>query len=206
MAAEHGEREAVISDDERISYRELRRRVDRLAHHLLRLGLRPPERIVVQLPNVLEFIYLYYACAKVGVLPVMALPAHRYAEISYLAEFSEAAAYAIPASFRGYDYPQLARQVRQAIPGVRHILVAGNGVPEDMVSLTGLLTDPVEASASEPERLQALRPDPAEVVLFLLSGGTTGLPKLIPRTHDDYAYNSRATQQSTKSPRVRPSQ
>ena len=70
----------------------------------------------MQLPNVPEFIYLYYACAKVGVLPVMALPAHRYAEISYLAAFSEAAAYAIRARFRGYDYQQLARQVRQAVP------------------------------------------------------------------------------------------
>jgi 2,3-dihydroxybenzoate-AMP ligase len=192
-AAAYGGREAIISGDERISYRELQRRVDRLAHHLLRLGLRPPERLVMQLPNVPEFIYLYYACAKVGVLPVMALPAHRYAEISYLAAFSEAAAYAIPASFRGYDYQPLARQVRQAVPGVRHILVAGTGTPEDMVSVAALLADPIEASPPGPERLQALRPDPGEVALFLLSGGTTGLPKLIPRTHDDYVYNARAS-------------
>jgi 2,3-dihydroxybenzoate-AMP ligase len=122
----------------------------------------------VQLPNVPEFIYLYYACAKVGVLPVMALPAHRYAEISYLAVFAEVAAYAIPASFRGYDYPQLARQVCQAVPGVRHVLVAGNGTPEGMVSVTALLAEPIEVSTPGPERLQAFRPDLAEVALFLL--------------------------------------
>ena len=192
-AAEYGERAAIVSGDDRISYRELQRRVDRLALHLVRLGLRAPERIVVQLPNVPEFIYLYYACAKIGVLPVMALPAHRYAEISYLAEFSEAVAYAVPASFRGYDYLQLAREVSQSVPGLRHILVAGDGASEDTVSLSGSLSDPVEASASELAQLQALRRDPSEVALFLLSGGTTGLPKLIPRTHDDYAYNSRAS-------------
>src|SRR5206468_1543395 len=60
-------------------------------------------------------------------------------------------------------------------------------------SLAALLADPIEASTPGPERLQAIRPEPSEVALFLLSGGTTGLPKLIPRTHDDYAYNSRAS-------------
>jgi 2,3-dihydroxybenzoate-AMP ligase len=192
-AAAYGQREAIVSGEQRISYSELQRRVDRLAHHLLSLGLRPPERIVVQLPNVPEFIYLYYACAKIGVLPVMAFPAHRFAEISYLAQFSDAAAYAIPSVFRGYDYRPLAQQVRQATPCLRHVLVAGEGVPEDMVSLAELLTSPAPAAVPEPERLTMWRPDPADVALFLLSGGTTGLPKLIPRTHDDYAYNSRVS-------------
>ena len=191
-AAEYGERVAIVSGDECVSYRELRRRVDRLALHLLRLGLRPSERMVVQLPNVPEFVYLYYACARIGVLPVMALPAHRYAEISYLVEHSEAAAYAIPATFRGYDYRDLAGEVRRAAPGLREVLVAGDGGPEGTVSLAELLADPIE-TREPPSRLAEHRPDPADVALFLLSGGTTGLPKLIPRTHDDYAYNSRAS-------------
>src|SRR5262249_3150233 len=33
--------------------------------------------------------------------------------------------------------------------------------------------------------------DPADPAVFQLSGGTTGVPKLIPRTHNDYAYNSK---------------
>lgn len=191
-AAEWSEREAIVSGQERVTYRELARRVDRLALHLDRLGLRAPERIVVQLPNIPEFIYLYYACARIGLLPVMALPPHRFAEISYLAQFSEAAAYAIPAAFRGFDYQQLAREVRQVAPGLRHVLVAGAPVEPGHVALADLLADPIETRAPR-ERLASLRPDPSDVALFLLSGGTTGLPKLIPRTHDDYAYNSRAS-------------
>jgi 2,3-dihydroxybenzoate-AMP ligase len=113
--------------------------------------------------------------------------------MSSLAQFSDAAAYAAPTVFRGYDYRQLARQVRQATPSLRHVLVAGEGAPEDMVSLAQLLTSPADASFFGPEQLKMMRPDPADVALFLLSGGTTGLPKLIPRTHDDYACNSRAS-------------
>jgi 2,3-dihydroxybenzoate-AMP ligase len=193
-AAEHGDRVAIVHRDERVTYRELGRRVDRLAQHLLGLGLRPPERVVVQLPNVPQFIYLYYACARIGLLPVMALPAHRQAEIAYLAEFSEAAAYAIPGAARGFDYRGLAREVRAAVPALRHVLVAGDdGASDDgTVSLDELLADPIEARET-PQTLAALRPDPADVALFLLSGGTTGLPKLVPRTHGDYAYNSRAS-------------
>lgn len=181
-AEAHGEREAVVGGGERITYRDLQTRVDRLAGHLLRLGLRPGERIVVQLPNGPEFVDLYFACARVGLLPVMALPAHRFAEISYLARFAAAAAYAVPSSFRGFDYRGLAEEVRAAAPSVRTVLT--------VELLRELVAEPL---GNEADLLEGVpRPDPGDVALFLLSGGTTGLPKLIPRTHDDYAYGSRA--------------
>src|SRR5438128_8702657 len=72
-----GERVALISGIQSITYLDLKRRVDRLALHLLRLGMRPGDRIVVHLNNTPDFVYLYYACAKTSVLPVMALLPHR---------------------------------------------------------------------------------------------------------------------------------
>jgi 2,3-dihydroxybenzoate-AMP ligase len=184
----HGERIALVHDDERISYRDLGQRVQRLASGLLALGLRPGDRIILQLNTVPEFVYLYYACATIGVIPVMALPQHRFAEISYLAEFTDASAYAAPADFKGFDYRSLGRDVRRTVPGVHHLLIAGDTSDDpDCVSLESLVTDRRDAQVA-PER-----PDPSDVALFLLSGGTTGLPKLIPRTHNDYEYNSRAS-------------
>jgi 2,3-dihydroxybenzoate-AMP ligase len=191
-AERFGEREALVSGKLRISYGELKRRVDRLALHLLRLGLRPRDRVVVHLNNTDQFVYVYYACAKTGVLPVMALLSHRFSEIRYLAEFSEAVAYVVPTTIRGFDYQQLARGVRETVPGLRHVLVAGSDADSDLVSLDGLLDDPIE-NREPASRLADVRPDPSDVALFLLSGGTTGLPKLIPRTHNDYEYNSRAS-------------
>ena len=187
----YGDRVALISATQRVTYVELRRRIDRLALHLLRLGLRPTDRMVIQLGNVPEFVYLYYACARVGVLPVMTLPPHRFAEISYLADFSGAVAYAAPARIKGFDYRQLARELRQAVPALAHVLIAGEAAGA-MVSFDELLADPIQ-EREPPERLATVRPDPSDVALFLLSGSTTGLPKLIPRTHNDYEYNSRAS-------------
>src|SRR5690606_4599430 len=117
--------------------------------------------------NIPEFLYLYYACARIGLLPVLALPPHRWSEISYLARFSEAAAYVVPATFRGFDYRQLAREVRQAERGLRLVLVAGPAGGDGQVSLDELLRDPIE-ERQPAEVLAALRPDPSDVALFLL--------------------------------------
>src|SRR5438128_9541634 len=102
--------------------------------------------MVVQLNNIPEFVYLYYACATVGVLPVMALPPHRFAEISYLTGFSGAVAYALPSTFRGFDYRPLARSIEQTVPSVKHFLVLGEVDPswQGAVSFADLLADPIE--------------------------------------------------------------
>jgi 2,3-dihydroxybenzoate-AMP ligase len=61
-----------------------------------------------------------------------------------------------------------------------------------MTRLGDLLADPIEARRPVGD-LAKLRPDPSAPAVFQLSGGTTGLPKVIPRTHDDYRYNSLAS-------------
>ena len=189
--AKFGPREAVVDDSgTRYTYDDLGRLSDRLALQLLELGLEPKDRILVQLLNVSDFVVFYFASAKAGVIPVMALPQHRLHEMGFFAELTQARAYALPSRVKGYDYTELAEQVRQKVPSVQKVLVHGDDVPAGYISLKRLLADPIEERVSK-TRLQQVRPDPDEVALFLLSGGTTGLPKLIPRTHNDYIYNSK---------------
>ena len=189
-AARSGDRVAVVDGERRVTYAELAERVDRLAAALVDLGLAPQDRMVVQLPNVLEFVELTLACFRTGVLPVMALPPHREHEIAYLVDHAEAVAYAIPARLRGFDHQQLARNVRAKSPGLRHVLVVGGDEAVDP-AFTDLPAARDDAPAADPAALDRRRLAPSDVALFLLSGGTTGLPKLIPRTSDDYAYNLR---------------
>ena len=146
-------------------------------------------RIVVQLPNCWPFVVLTLACLRAGIVPVMALPAHRRHELAYLCEHSEARALAVPDVLRGFDHQQMAEELLAASPTLEHILVAGQDVRHQ--DLTALCAEPegeVRRTAPDP-------PDPAGVAVFLLSGGTTGLPKLIARTHNDYSYNARASAQ-----------
>jgi 2,3-dihydroxybenzoate-AMP ligase len=181
-AARDPHRVALVAPGGRWTYRELDERADRVAAGLAGLGIRPGDRVVVQLPNGPDFPVVSVALFRLGALPVYALPSHRRAEIGYLCQHAEAVAFITSDVRQGFDYRLMARQVRDDVPGLRHVVVAGQ--PGGFLPLAELETAPARD-------LPAPRPD--LVAFFLLSGGTTGMPKLIPRTHDDYAYQLRAT-------------
>jgi 2,3-dihydroxybenzoate-AMP ligase len=189
--AANAERTAVVDGERRLTYRDLGALVDRFALHLAERGVAGGARAIFQLPNVLEFVVAYFACLKVGAIPVACLPAHRHAEIGYLARFTEATAWLLPSELRGFDYVGMAAELRETLPSLREVLVLGDRVERGMTRIGDLLADPIEDRRA-PASLAALRPRPEGPAVFQLSGGTTGLPKVIPRTHDDYHYNSLA--------------
>ena len=180
-------RTALIAGSEHVTYRELAGRVERLASHFLELGLRPLDRVVVQLPNVPEFVSVYFALQRVGAIPVMALPPHRYREIKYYVELTEAVAYVIPDRAGDFAFVELARRITSECRSLRHVVVAGEA-PPGMVSLTTCLSTESRVPASA---LSDVTIDPMDPAVLQLSGGTTGVPKLIPRLHNDYVYNSK---------------
>src|SRR5256714_4654681 len=186
VAAARPDATALVDGTTRISYGSLLARADALAARLARLGLRPGDRIVVQLPNGWPFVVLTLACLRAGIVPVMALPAHRRHELAYLCEHSGARALAVPDVLRGFDHQQMAEELLAGSATLAHILVVGQDVRHQ--DLTALCAEPDAGAVPAP-----VPPDPAGVAVFLLSGGTTGLPKLIARTHNDYSYNARAS-------------
>ena len=176
----------------RLRHAELAERVDAAAARLRALGLRPGDRILVQLPNGWEFVVLTMACLRAGVVPVMALPAHRRGELTHLARHAEVAAIAVPDRLGDFDHQKLAHDLATELDGLRHVLVAGDELVAGSVDLRALCA-PSEHPDDDRVASAGAPPASAEVAVFLLSGGTTGLPKLIARTHDDYAYNARAS-------------
>src|SRR5712672_1390825 len=181
----YAERIAFIDRDARVTYSEVDDVSDRLALNLLEAGLAPLDRVVVQLPNVIEFVFLYFALQKIGCIPIAALATHRFLEVSQFAKLSGAAACVTPDRYGDFDFREMVRRVRNETPSVRLGIVLGEA-PAGFLSLADLISrDPKK----RPEDLRALKIDPTDPAIFQLSGGTTGVPKLIPRTH--YAYNSR---------------
>ena len=179
--ASHGDRVAMVSGDERVTYSQLAERVDRLALRLLDLGVIPLDRWVVQLPNIPEFVYLYFALERLGAIPIMALAGHRWNEINAFFELSGATGYAVGETLGDFDSRQLIAQIREAHPGVRTIL----GIENIREMLRRI--EPLNARL-----LDTVQVDPDEPCILQLSGGTTGVPKLIPRTNNDYVYNTKA--------------
>ena len=178
---------AAADSSRSLTYSQILLEAGRLAALLSRNGIARDDRIVVQLPNCVEFATLTIACLEIGAIPVMALPAFRKAELEYLLSFSDATALAIAPEYRGFDHAALARELRSRLPVLKCIFSTS---PAD-----GCIS--MREESGRARAIGSSSGDPFDVALFLLSGGTTGMPKLVPRTHADYLYNARESAAAT---------
>jgi 2,3-dihydroxybenzoate-AMP ligase len=184
------DRVAIVDDSETLTYAQLADRSERVARALVDLGLRPGDRIVLQLPNVALFASLYIALQHIGVIPVMALPSHRFREVEQFVRLSGAVALVSPAAARDTDFRAIFRRVAALHPSLRLHIVHGTDEGSEALRLESLHAgEPRTTTAELAELRQAI--DPEDPAVFQLSGGTTGIPKLIPRSHNDYAFNSK---------------
>ncbi|MFK3650826.1 (2,3-dihydroxybenzoyl)adenylate synthase [Lysobacter enzymogenes] len=178
-AQAHPERIAIVCAQRRWSYAEFDRRARRFAAGLRRIGVGPRDRVLLQLPNIGEHYLACHALFLLGALPVFALPAHRRAEIGYFVGHTQARACVIADREGGFDYRAMIREVRAEHDCLSDVIVIGEA--EEFHSFDDLLDEPLQGDG----------PDAGEVAFLQLSGGSTGVPKLIPRTHDDYLYSVR---------------
>ncbi|GHK07390.1 2,3-dihydroxybenzoate-AMP ligase [Escherichia coli] len=178
-AARYASRIAVVDAKGSLTYSALDAQVDELAAGLSSLGLRSGEHVIVQLPNDNAFVTLLFALLRLGVIPVLAMPSQRALDIDALIELAQPVAYVI----HGENHAELARQMAHKHACLRHVLVAGETMSDDFTPLFSL----------HGERQAWPQPDVSTTALLLLSGGTTGTPKLIPRRHADYSYNFSAS-------------
>jgi 2,3-dihydroxybenzoate-AMP ligase len=192
--AKYADKIAIIDGDRRLTYGELDAVSTNLALNLLDLGLKPLDRVVPQLSNTLEFPILYFALQKIGCIPIASLVMHRYAEISQFVQLSGAVACITPHMHRDFSFTDMVTRVRDENETLKFGIVLGDA-PEGFASLTDLIETPATRPASD---LDEIHIDPTDPAMFQLSGGTTGIPKLIPRTHNDYAYNSRTASEVTE--------
>ncbi|MEE8473656.1 MAG: AMP-binding protein [Dehalococcoidia bacterium] len=182
------DRVAIVDETSRVTYGELGSITHRLSLAMLELGVKKEDRVLLQLPNWAEFFYFYFGLMKFGAIPVMAIPHLRSVELGHLMGLTDPVAMAIPPSYRGFDYIALAEELRRQFPKLAHIIVVRGQAPPGMHSLDDLLGK-VEAANYPPNYLDRLKPDPDDVAFILHTGGTTGLPKGVCRTHNDFLSN-----------------
>ena len=182
-------KEALVDDRVRLSYSELRERVDELAVGFIKLGIEKGDTVLLQLPNWAEYVYSYFALQKIGSVPVLLISGYRQLEVSHLCQLTEARAWIVPDVYRKTDYTSFMGEVKEANPQLDYIIsvrVAGEN-DRFTTSLESLMNR--ELTAQDKQDLAARRPLPNDLAHILPSGGTTGLPKGIPRTHNNYICN-----------------
>ncbi|MDT7619030.1 MAG: hypothetical protein QOF00_6477 [Pseudonocardiales bacterium] len=182
VAQAHPDRLAVAGLDSRLSFRELDARTDVLAAGLAELGLEPGDPVLFQVTNRVGSVVAWYGVLKAGLVPVCTLAAHRGHEIGAISRRVGAVAHLVEAGMRGFDLVGFAHDQQVGHPTLRHVLVL------DELETLGADVDPATARKVVDGIQQGIDPD--DVAVFQLSGGTTGVPKVIPRLHAEYWYNA----------------
>ncbi|MCX5009805.1 AMP-binding protein [Streptomyces sp. NBC_00555] len=194
-ALQYGPRTALVHGGTRFTYAHLNRRVDRMAAGFRLRGLRAGQRVVVQLPNVPEFVISVFALMRAGAVPVFCPISHRASEVSQLVQVTQAVGYVGPSAYQGFDHTAMTADIAARGPFLRRVFTLE--APGSSSPYGGLTTDPAGCQYSPLGSIDA-PPEPAlaqsadQVAFFLLSGGTAEALQLIPRTHNDYAYQARA--------------
>jgi 2,3-dihydroxybenzoate-AMP ligase len=180
---------ALVAARVRLTRAELRQRIDRLAAAFIGLGIEVGETVLLQLPNWCEFIYSYFALQKIGAVPVLLISGYERMEVSHLCRLTESTVWIVPQIYRNRDYTPCIKAVREDNPQLRHVISVRPERPDEnfSASLEDLMAGAADAGAQN--QIAKRCPDPTAVAHILPSGGTTGLPKAIPRTHDDYLCN-----------------
>ncbi|AQG98811.1 2,3-dihydroxybenzoate-AMP ligase [Burkholderia sp. KK1] len=183
-AARMPERPAYISDEATITFAELDARSERLGAALIETGLVPGDRAIFQMGTTIDTAVALMGAYKAGIVPVCAVPQYREVEIGQLAAQSEPRGYFVQADFSAFDLVGFARQMFGRIASLEHLIVArGKGEAGDH-AIDALIESMPLARARA--LLADIRIGSEDVLSFQLSGGTTGVPKIIPRFHAEY--------------------
>ena len=198
--AQHAQRIAISGPEGDTTYAALDALTDRIAAGFIGMGLAPLDRVVFQMGNCAEVLHCFIASLKAGLIPVCTLAPHREREIGYLANHAKAVMHIVRGDDPRFDEVAFAQKMQAEVSSLK-IIVQTRGVEKPgAVQLSKLiakndLSTPASGQKDSKNSLAAVKSaahDPFQVAVFQLSGGTSGVPKIIPRFHNDYVCMMRA--------------
>jgi 2,3-dihydroxybenzoate-AMP ligase len=180
----HPDKEAFVDGKTRLTYGEAREKANKLAVGLMDLGIQPLDRVLVQLPNWNEFVFAYFALQKIGAIVVLLIDRYRQLEINHLIGLTGATGWIVASRYRKTDYIPIIRDVLKEHPEVKNVVTVRGDEELPPFSRLERLIEAAELTKENMARLEARRPDPMQVAHMGPTGGTTGTPKIVPRTHN----------------------
>jgi non-ribosomal peptide synthetase component E (peptide arylation enzyme) len=172
-AEAHPDREVFADANGRITYGELKNKVERCAQFLHSIGITRGDVVTIQLPNRITFPIVFFSLELIGAVANKVNPDFRSRELDYILKFSNSRAVVCPREFKGFDYVAMAKSLQASIPGLTHVIISG-GAPEGTFDLDkGIANSPPLAAEHR------VRMDPNEVYRMAFTSGTTGDPKCV---------------------------
>ena len=196
VAEKYPDKEAFVDNKVRLTFTQLRETINRLAANLVELGIVKGDRVLLQLPNWSEFLFSFYALQKIGAPAVLMLPRHGLREIDHFSRMTKAKAWIMPENYHKTNYIPMIVQALKSNPTLKHIIIVRGRENSSFISFDKLL------NGRTPDRKPQIignGPETSDVAFIMPTGGTTGLPKAVPRTQNsaicDAWYRTEAREQ-----------
>lgn len=193
--AQSPEKVALIDDATQLTFAQFQEKVDRFAIALLNLDIKKHDRVLLQLPTRHEYLVAFHAMQRIGAIPVPAVTRNEYQEIAHVIKLTEPVAWIVPIKETFRNFLPLIDRVCSDETSLKHLIVLDDGeeLPENALSMAKLIAD-VKLSDYPKDYLKQFRPDPNDIAVILTTGGTTGMPKGVPRTHNSFLGKVRCLQ------------
>jgi non-ribosomal peptide synthetase component E (peptide arylation enzyme) len=182
QARRHPDREVFSDAMGRITYGALKDKVERCAEFLRRIGIKRGDVVTIQLPNRIDFPIVFFSLELIGAVANKVNPDFRARELEYILKFSNSRAFVCPREFKSFDYVAMAKTLKQTVPGLEHVIVAGGGAEGTHDLDQGLRECPPIAEQ------HSVNADPDAIFRMAFTSGTTGDPKCVLHSFNSTLY------------------
>lgn len=181
----------TLGEPKSLSYRELRDQVELLSACFLANGLVKDDIISFQIPNIVETVALFFACARIGLIANPIPAQYRPHEILQVMPFIGSKAFVSLSSISGFDHVAMINDIRNEIPTLETVFAWGSNDIEGVISLDNLEPGP-EVAALVETYLDSISIDANDIFTICLTSGTEARPKCVPRSHNHWLVNGNA--------------
>lgn len=165
---------AIVDDRKKITYLQLDETTDRAAAFFCSLGIKKKDYVLIQLSNTISFAVACFGLFKMGAVPVLLYPALREKEIKTIIERVKPTAYITMNDTPDFKFKTMAKTLMLQNKCIYNLIT------DTMLNNIGTNFNFKSFAFSDAKY--------SDTALLLLSGGSTGIPKLISRTHADHYY------------------
>ena len=164
----HSKKTAIVDGRTHITYTDLGIQVNHYSSYFLQKGIRKGNKVVIQLNNTKEYVFSILALIQIGAIPVLTNYALRDKEVTGIIERSEAIAYVYSKEILGYSYKSMAERIKKRNRELLFIISVAE----------------IEMSSFSDKNIILETPEVKDIAILMLSGGTTGTPKIVPLSHE----------------------